>query len=156
MAIVDYSFDTLMRKTYLYSTLIFSLLAVSLFAMPRLTVVAVVDGMTAEDLATLRPYWQQGGIRTLSEEAFQTTVAFPHLVYGGNETTATLITGVTPDRHGYTMDTYYLSRDRKTHAMLEDASLAMTDFSDRAIFDMWEAERVTGDPRNSTYLRSEI
>ena len=109
-----------MRKTYLYSTLIFSLLAVSLFAMPRLTVVAVVDGMTAEDLATLRPYWQQGGIRTLSEEAFQTTVAFPHLVYGGNETTATLITGVTPDRHGYTMDTYYLRRDRKTHAMLED------------------------------------
>ena len=109
-----------MRKTYLYNTLILSLLAVSLCAMPRLTVVAVVDGMTAEDLNTLRPYWQQGGIRTLSEEAFQTTVAYPHLVYGGNETTATLVTGVTPDRHGYTMDTYYLRRDRKTHAMLED------------------------------------
>ena len=44
----------------------------------------------------------------------------------------------------------------ETHAMLEDASLAMCDFSDRAIFDMWEVERVTGDPRNSTYLRSEI
>lgn len=44
----------------------------------------------------------------------------------------------------------------ETHAMLEDAALAMTDFSDRAVFDMWEAERVTGDPRNSTYLRSEI
>ena len=44
----------------------------------------------------------------------------------------------------------------KTHAMLEDPELAMWEFSDRAIFDIWEAERVTGDPRNSAYLRSEI
>ncbi len=44
----------------------------------------------------------------------------------------------------------------ETHAMLEDAELAMWDFSDRAIFDMWESERVTGDPRNSVYLRSEM
>ena len=64
-----------MRKTYLYSTLIISLLATMLSAAPRLTVVAVVDGMTSENLALLRPYWQQGGLRTLSEEAFQTTVA---------------------------------------------------------------------------------
>ena len=112
-----------MRKTYLYSTLILSLLAVSLMAMPRLTVVAVVDGMTAEDLNALRPYWRQGGLRVLSEEAFQTTVNYPHLVYGGNETTATLVTGTTPDRHGYTMDTYYLRRDRRTHAMLEDETV---------------------------------
>ena len=66
MALTNYSFDSFMRKTYLYNTLILSLLAVSLCAMPRLTVVAVVDGMTAEDLNTLRPYGQQGGIRTLS------------------------------------------------------------------------------------------
>jgi hypothetical protein len=109
-----------MRKTYLYSTLIISLLATMLSAAPRLTVVAVVDGMASENLNLLRPYWQQGGLRTLSEEAFQTTVAYPHLVYGGNETTATLITGATPDRHGYTMDTYFLRRDRQGHAMLED------------------------------------
>ena len=44
----------------------------------------------------------------------------------------------------------------QTHAMLEDPELAMWEFSDRAVFDMWEAERVTGDPRNSAYLRSEI
>ena len=43
----------------------------------------------------------------------------------------------------------------ETHRMLEDAELAMWEFSERAIFDMWEAERVTGDPRNSVYLRSE-
>ena len=112
-----------MRKIHLYIPLILSLMALSLSAMPRLTVVAVVDGMTTEDLNALRPYWMQGGIRTLSEEAFQTTVQYPHLVYGGNETTATLVTGATPDRHGYTMDSYYLRRDRKKHAMLEDADV---------------------------------
>ena len=112
-----------MRKNYLYTTLTAVLLALCLNAAPRLTVVAVVDGLTAGNLATLRPYWEQGGIRTLSEEAFQTTIAYPHLVYGGNETTATLMTGVTPDRHGYTMDTYFLRRDRKIHTMLEDESV---------------------------------
>lgn len=112
-----------MRKNYLYSTLIACLFLSAICAMPRLTVVAVVDGLTAENLATLRPYWQQGGLRTLSEEAFQTTVTYPHLVYGGNETTATLITGVTPDRHGYSMDAYYERRDRKQHTMLEDANV---------------------------------
>ena len=69
-----------MRKIYLYITLIFSTVASFTFAAPRLTVVAVVDGMTAENLTLLRPYWQQGGLRTLSEEAFQTTVTYPHLV----------------------------------------------------------------------------
>lgn len=112
-----------MRTIRLYITLIFGLFTVVLIAAPRLTVVAVVDGMTAENLAILRPYWQQGGLRTLSEEAFQTTITYPHLVYGGNETTATLMTGVTPERHGYTMDTYFLRRDRKIHAMLEDETV---------------------------------
>ena len=109
-----------MRKIDLYSTLTALLLTLCLQAAPRLTVVAVVDGLTTENLAMLRPYWQQGGLRTLSEEAYQTSVAFPHLVYGGNETTATLVTGETPDRHGYTMDNYFSRRDRRTHAMLTD------------------------------------
>ncbi|MCQ2404330.1 MAG: hypothetical protein MJ202_11500 [Lentisphaeria bacterium] len=43
----------------------------------------------------------------------------------------------------------------ETHSMLENAEMAMWEFSERAIFDMWEVEKVTGDPRNSTYLRSE-
>lgn len=43
----------------------------------------------------------------------------------------------------------------ETHLMLENADMAMWEFSARAVFDMWEAERVTGDPRNSAYLRSE-
>ena len=112
-----------MRKIDLYSTLTALLLTLCLQAAPRLTVVAVVDGLTTENLAMLRPYWQQGGLRTLSEEAYQTSVAFPHLVYGGNETTATLVTGETPDRHGYTMDHYFSRRDRRTHAMLTDEQI---------------------------------
>ena len=112
-----------MRTIRLYTTLIGCLSVLLMHASPRLTVVAVVDGLTAENLSTLRPYWQKGGLRTLSEEAYQTTVAYPQLVYGGNETTATLMTGVSPDRHGYTMDRYFARRDRSTHAMLEDESV---------------------------------
>ena len=112
-----------MRKIHIYITLIALLTALPLLAAPRLTVVAVVDGLTSENLATLRPYWQQGGLRTLSEEAFQTQVTYPHLVFGGNETAATLMTGTTPDRHGYTADLYYSRSDRKAHSMLEDPSV---------------------------------
>jgi len=43
----------------------------------------------------------------------------------------------------------------ETHTMLENEEYSMWDFSERAIFDMWEAEKVTGDPRNSVNLRSE-
>ena len=114
-----------MRKISLYYSLviIFSCLSVTLFATPRLTIVAVVDGMNAENLNILRPYWQKGGLRTLSEEAFQTTVTFPHLVYGGDETTATLVTGTTPDRHGYSMDNYFHVRTRSVQNMLTDESV---------------------------------
>ena len=44
----------------------------------------------------------------------------------------------------------------ETHSMLEDARLAMWEFPEWAVFDMWEVERVTGDPRNSVHLRSEL
>lgn len=43
----------------------------------------------------------------------------------------------------------------QTHSMLEDAEMAMWEFSERAVFEMWEVERITGDPRNSIYIRSE-
>ncbi|MBQ7996618.1 MAG: alkaline phosphatase family protein [Paludibacteraceae bacterium] len=135
-----------MRKTYLYYTLILLAGAMSVTATPRLTVVAVVDGMTTENLTMLRPYWQQGGLRTLSEEAFQTSVNYPHLVYGGNETTATLMTGTTPDRHGYTMDTYFLRRDRKQHAMLEDNEVSgigtQAHLSPRALLSLTMTDRM--------------
>ena len=43
----------------------------------------------------------------------------------------------------------------ETHAMLEDESYGLLSFPDRAVFDMWEAEQVTGNPRNSVYIRGE-
>ena len=43
----------------------------------------------------------------------------------------------------------------ETHKMLENTDCAMWEFSERAVFDIWESEQVTGDPRNSLYLRSE-
>ena len=43
----------------------------------------------------------------------------------------------------------------ETHRMLEDADMAMWEFSARVIFDMWEVEKITGNPRNSVHLRSE-
>ena len=43
----------------------------------------------------------------------------------------------------------------QTHAMLEDPECAMWEFNERAIFDMWEVEQITGDPRKSVYIRFE-
>ncbi len=60
------------------------------------------------------------------------------------------------EKYGYDyMDAARMFLTSETHAMLEDAELAMWEFSDRAIFDMWETEKKTGDPRNSVWLRSE-
>lgn len=113
-----------MRTTHLLATLI---VAFSLFlptslsiAQPRLTVVVLVDGMTQENLTQLRPYWSVGGLRTLSEEAFQTTIHFPHIVNGGQETTATLMAGTTPSHHGIMGDRYFSRTYRTTNHVLFD------------------------------------
>jgi hypothetical protein len=73
-----------MYKNRIQIALIFILLFYSFIvsASPRLKVVVVVDGMTEENLSMLRPYWSAGGLRMMSEEAFQTTATFPHQVYG--------------------------------------------------------------------------
>ncbi len=41
----------------------------------------------------------------------------------------------------------------ETHALLEDAENGLTAYGEAAVFDMWEAEYRTGDPRNSVYLQ---
>lgn len=41
------------------------------------------------------------------------------------------------------------------HKMLSDSKYEMWEFGAPAIFDMWEAEKITGDPRNSLYIRGE-
>lgn len=86
----------------------------------RLTVVIVVDGLNTDNLSEMRQYWPEGGIRTLAEEAYQTTLRFPHLVYGGDETTASLMTGVAPCEHGVSMNRYFCRQDRRIHSLLED------------------------------------
>lgn len=43
----------------------------------------------------------------------------------------------------------------ETHAMLVDNSLRLWHFSPLVIFDLWENEIATGDPRNSLYLRGD-
>ncbi|MBE6746696.1 MAG: hypothetical protein E7558_04525 [Ruminococcaceae bacterium] len=42
------------------------------------------------------------------------------------------------------------------HGMLTDSKYEMWQFGAQAIFDMWENEKITGDPRNSTYLRGDL
>ena len=41
----------------------------------------------------------------------------------------------------------------ETYRMLRNPRLAMWDFSPSGIFDMWECEQITGNPRNSLYIR---
>ncbi len=41
----------------------------------------------------------------------------------------------------------------ETYRMFNDPELAMLEFSPLGIFDMWEVEQITGDPRNSLYIR---
>lgn len=43
----------------------------------------------------------------------------------------------------------------ETHSLLADAEMGLTAYGAPGVFDMWEAEMVTGDPRNSVYVRSE-
>ena len=51
------------------------------------------------------------------------------------------------------MDALRLFAVSETHRMLVDDDLKLWYFSPLAIFDMWENEIATGDPRNSLYLR---
>ncbi len=43
----------------------------------------------------------------------------------------------------------------KTHEMLEDADYGLISFGAPAIFEIWEAENLTGNPGNSIYLRED-
>ncbi len=43
----------------------------------------------------------------------------------------------------------------ETHTLLEDAECGLMYYPPFAVFDMWEAEQITGDPRNSVHVRGE-
>ena len=66
------------------------------------------------------------------------------------------ITLLISNKYGYNhMDALRKFLKSKTRKMLENTDLEMWEFSAPALFDMWEAEIVTGDPRNSVYLRGD-
>lgn len=141
-----------MHKTYLHTALIALLLTISTitFAQPRLTVLVVVDGMTQENLNAMRPYWSAGGLRLLSEEALQTTATFPHQVYGGIETMATLMTGTTPSHHGIMANQYFdrtqrmalpILQDPNTPGIGTDATLSPRTLLSTTITDEWRIQQ---------------
>lgn len=60
------------------------------------------------------------------------------------------------DKYGLSlMDALKSFINSKTHEMLEDEECGMTEFGAKALFEMWECEKITGDPRNSIYIRGE-
>lgn len=106
---------------HLLNTILLLLLPLQAIATPRLTLFVMVDGLDGASMAEQRAFWSQGGLRTLQEEAMQTQVSFPHLVWGGDETTATIVTGQTPAYHGYATDLYFQRSDRMAHHRLEQS-----------------------------------
>ena len=66
------------------------------------------------------------------------------------------VTTMISDKYGMApMDAARAFIVSQTHALLEDQGCALWDFGASGVFDIWEAERVTGDPRNSVYVRGE-
>ena len=88
--------------------------------LPKLTVVMVADGLDAYSIERVREDWQDGGLRTMVEHGTEGECVFSMPVYGGNETTATLLTGELPAVHGISMDRVFHVSDHKLHMTLED------------------------------------
>lgn len=60
------------------------------------------------------------------------------------------------DKYGYdNMEALRRFVMSKTHEMLENEECGLTAFGAGAVFEIWEAEMITGDPRNCIYLRGE-
>lgn len=60
------------------------------------------------------------------------------------------------EKYGYSqMDALRAFVSSKTHEMLEDEDCGLTSFGAGAVFEIWETEKVTGDPRNSVYIGGE-
>ncbi len=59
------------------------------------------------------------------------------------------------DKYGFTPeDALRQILASETYVMLSNPKLEMMEFCPDVIFEMWECERVTGNPRNSIYIRS--
>lgn len=57
-------------------------------------------------------------------------------------------------KYGFSMmDSYKKFLMSETYKMLSNPELEMWEFSENGIFDMWETEQITGNPRDSLYIR---
>ena len=66
------------------------------------------------------------------------------------------ITGQICEKYGYDEQTALRSFiSSETCHMLETPELEMWEFCPDVIFEMWECEQITGNPRNSIYIRGE-
>lgn len=66
------------------------------------------------------------------------------------------VTDMIMEKYGYErMDALRRFVESETHALLEDCDNGLSSFGCGGIFDIWESEMVTGDPRNSVYIRGE-
>lgn len=78
------------------------------------------------------------------------TEYFPYILQFYDKEVSLLIS----TKYGYSiMDAYRKFLFSKTYQMLCNPELEMWEFSPNGIFDLWEAEQVTGNPRNSLYIR---
>lgn len=58
------------------------------------------------------------------------------------------------EKHGYgEREALALFLHSRTYRMLADPEMRMTQFGPEGIFEIWESERIAGDPRLSAYLR---
>ncbi|KIR02604.1 hypothetical protein P261_01419 [Lachnospiraceae bacterium TWA4] len=60
------------------------------------------------------------------------------------------------EKYGYSeKEALRLFITSETYQMLLDAETEVYKMSPYIVFDMWESEKVTGDPRNSEYIRED-
>lgn len=60
------------------------------------------------------------------------------------------------DKYGYSfMNALREFVSSRTHEMLEDDECGLFSYGAGAIFELWEAEKITGSPCNSIYIRGE-
>ena len=64
------------------------------------------------------------------------------------------VTRLISEKYGYShMDALRAFVTSETHRLLENPRLMMWEFPPLAVLELWEAEKITGDPRNSVYIR---
>ena len=66
------------------------------------------------------------------------------------------VAGMIGEKYGLSpLDALRAFTASQTHDLLQDRETGLSSFGAEGIFDIWESERVTGDPRNSVYIRGE-